>query len=410
MEKYISAFLYIFIFIIVLLLFKLAENEFAYCDLSIKKKRRIDKITFSKRKLHGYIFAFTSIVILSIFAGLRGPTVGTDTGGYVVTYMRIANQCSSFFEFLDKCPDLSNEQFGGLLVYLCSRITNKTNLLLFSYQFLTITPVFLASIKMKDQISITDSIAIYLFIFFNNSLNMMRQSVGCAFILLGLSNLIKERKVTFDAFLSFIFAILFHKYSIFGVVMVLAVWYSFLISKKVLKIIIYVLIIVMPIFMNFASGIIVTITDNASIIYYVNIFINKTIKKDWFISPLSPAGIVSIAFYGGMLVLLYLYSTEYFTQKIKTKSNIYRNEIILRLITMNTVGFLIYISVLFSLKTFYGYRFSAFFDYLYILSIPLTIKKKTDRKQIMYFFLLSAWFMLYIRMSWGETQVYVLGI
>lgn len=411
MALIISGIKYIFVFFIVLFFFKVSEQELSYCDFGrnvTKKKRRF---VISKHKAESLLFAFIGIILLCLFAGLRAQDVGVDTSGYPVNFMRIASSSSTYSNFVSNCPDLSNEPIGSLLVYLCSKITKKTWLLLFFYQFLTVTPVYFASLHLKKYISIVDSMAVYLFIFFNNSLNMMRQSVGCAFILYGLSSLLEEKKINVKFVISFVIAALFHRSSIYGILLVLAVYFSFEISKKWLKYIIYVSVICIPILVNSISDFVGRFIHDAHILYYLDVFVSGKVDRDWFINPFSLYSLVYIFVVLGLLLLPYLFDPNFGRKKTR---NLQMRDCIfsikLKLRTMNLVGFLIYITLLLSMETMYGMRFSIFFDYMYMLSIPLSIGNNKSKRKIMYLFLFVAWALWIMRMGWSGSELYHMGI
>lgn len=410
MALIISSIKYLAVFIVALFFFKISEQCYSHYTLTSQSTRFIFNLRISKQRLIGFLCALIGILMLSLFAGLRAKDVGVDTSGYPETFMRIASGSRTFSDFISNCSDVANEPLGALLVYFCSRITKNTGLLLFSYQFLTVTLVYFAALKLNKKISICDSMAIYLFLFFNNSLNMMRQSVGCAFIFYGMAMLMEQKRFSIKAIVAILIALLFHKSSIYGIILVLPVYLSFSFKKNWIKYGVYAAVLCMPVLLNSISSIVRQFTNDAHILYYLDVFISGKIERDWFVNPFSLYSIVYILVALGTLALPYIFRTSVFgkTSSLQIDANTAR--IITRLRTMNMVGFLIYIVVLFSMKTMYGMRFSIFFDYFYMLSIPLSIGNNKNKRMILYSFLIIVWFIWIMRMGWSGSSLYHMSI
>ena len=401
MALFISTCKYLFVFALTLFFFKLSEQEFRFCSVGNGQRRS----KLSKRKINGILFATIAILIICIFAAIRADDVGVDTNGYPVSFMASAKSAGSLKSLFAKNAELSSEPLGALLVCFCSLFTSKTWLLLFFYQFLTIIPVYLAALQFKNSLSITNSMAVYLFVFFNNSLNMMRQSVGCALILLGVTLIIKKRSYVKVA-LTFIAAILFHRSALYGVLMILAVYFSFNISKKILKYLMYIAVCVVPLFMTSIGNILSTLTDDAHMLYYLDVFIYGKVKKDWFIDPFSVYSITYILVSICLLLMPIMFYTNYFKHKLAFALSDELELVRYKFITFNTIGFLLYSVILFSMNTMYGMRFSLYFDYIYLLSIPLSVKHRKTNKIVMYCILLICWYVWIMRMGWSGSELY----
>lgn len=401
MALIISSIKYMCIFMVSIFFFKQSEKELDLYNPNVK----IKKYTISKRKLYGFFFALIGMLVISIFAGIRANDVGTDTNGYPVTFMRLARSSSSLHNLLTINSDLSNEPLGAILVYLCSLFTDKTWLLLFFYQFLTIIPIFLSAYEMKDKLSISNVIIVYCLMFFNNSLNMMRQSVVCALILYAFV-LVINNKSKLRILIILLISIAFHRSSIYGIILVLASYYALSIGNRKLKYIVYILIILFPAIIPQIANIVAKITADEHILFYFKVFIEGTAKMDWFVNPLSSYSIIYILVSLCYLLMPILFNTHLFQyfKRLNThnKSSVLKNKIE----TMNLIGFLIYLVILFSIKTMYGIRFSIFFDYLYMISIPLSVRRNKTYQNIMIFLLWICWVIWIIRMGWSGSEIY----
>lgn len=409
----VSGIKYVTVFSIVYFCFYIAETKYRVADrnIALNKEHVPGRITMSQSRVSGHLYIFIGILVISIFAGIRSSSVGVDTSGYPVEFMKYGAISRSYSELLRIEPDLMNEYLGALLVFFCSRFTAQPGLLLFFYQFLTVIPVAITAYLLRDKISIRYSIAVYLFWFFNNSLNMMRQSVSCAFILLGTIILLLESKSKIGALISFVIAVLFHRSGFYGTILVLSVYMASKISREKLRILIYGFILFIPKLMTsfvlflYSNG----VFKDPHILYYFDVFfMNRSTNLVGFINPFS---LYSITYLVACIVLLLmpsLFRYDFFT-KVKISHN--KDELVGILTSFNLSGFLIYIVLLLSMRTMYGNRFSIFFDFFYTVSIPLAINGNRARLKglllIMILFIL--WAVWIMRMGWSGSSLYKIG-
>lgn len=137
-------------------------------------------------------------VLLSSFipafvAGCRDLTVGTDTSGYGVD---IFNACAVSTSFADLCETMSSiSDPGFLLVTFASvKLVPDIHFMLFAISFIQISVALCAIAKIPKPNHVPLGYLVYLFLYFNESLNMMRQSLALSFALLAVA-LLMERKV-----------------------------------------------------------------------------------------------------------------------------------------------------------------------------------------------------------------------
>jgi hypothetical protein len=386
--------------------FYISEKYFKSADrTTVKFFRR----SISSNKLLGFIFVAIGIFIISSFAALRVDSVGADTGGYPRLFMLQASSSSSLNDLFRINPNFTKEILGGLLVFICSRFTKDTVLLLFMYQLLTVVPVFMSLYLMRNKISITTGMFVYYFLFFNNSLNMMRECVSCAFILLGFVILINTRKLGLKTLIPFIIASLFHRSGLYGTILILGLYYIGFIRKKYLKTVVILGIVTFPLWMSFLNQLadIFRINDE-HILYYIDVFINKNVDVDWFINPLSIYSITYIIVCVSLAIYPILCKNNFFLGNIRKKTNTDAIYILLR--DYNLVGMCVYLSTLFALNSMYGFRFSIYFDFLYIISLPYAISNanKKFKLQVLIFILMVFWFAWIMYMGWSGSQIYEL--
>ena len=360
-----------------------------------------------------HIPAFIAIFLLSLMAALRADSVGVDTAVYPDVYMRSASFYSSFAGFLTD-PNTSpiSEPLHALLVWVCSRFTVDKAPLLFFYQFLTVTPVYFALYNLRDRLSISIGMAVYLFFFFNNSLNMMRQSVSCALLLLAFSILIKKRKFCIKFIICVAAAILFHRSGVYGAALLIAASLVGRIGQQWLKVSSYILVIFFPLVVAQLLQLLIGAgLADSHVLYYANVFIYHNEDVDWFVNPLGGYSLSYLAIYSWLIFLPLILMGLFFNQKISERrtSATADESLCAYLRSMNLVGYFIYVALLFNWRSMYGIRFSVFFDFMLILSLPLACAGVNSRtkKAIVLLSLLSVWFVWIVYFGWSGSQIYL---
>lgn len=173
-----------------------------------------------------FLFYFIAILIPSLLAGGRADFVGTDVRNYVEPIQLYANTCSNMTDYLNSNVQLVNnvtfsriEKGYTLLIYLCSRFDKTLFLNFFITEFLILLLVLIGLYKFKQQnknFSISMGMLIYYLVFYNMSLNMVRQSIAMSFLFLGFVYLIQKEWIKYLVFV--VIAILFHRTAIIGMI------------------------------------------------------------------------------------------------------------------------------------------------------------------------------------------------
>lgn len=155
--------IYIFTFAIVILLSTIAERS------KTKKKTYWTSI--------GII-----VLLLSLVAGLRDIGIGTDTTTYTEAYFFKAIGCKKTQDVI-LCDDPSIDKAYLLLNYIGSLFTHTTWIALFFTEIVISLGVYIgASLFFKDKKGLTLFTFLYLLIFYNQSLNYMRQMCAVSFV------------------------------------------------------------------------------------------------------------------------------------------------------------------------------------------------------------------------------------
>lgn len=169
--------------------------------------------TKTKSKILKIIYIAIGIFLPCIMSALRADTVGTDMQVYIKRWFNIAEDSSSFSEYIGS---VNSTEYGYLFLnYIISKIPNSFQFFLFITQLLTILPFTIIAYKRKN-INPTILMAFYLIFFYSITLNMARQSLSLSFSMLALYFMLEKKNTA--AILTFIISILFHSSAIIGLI------------------------------------------------------------------------------------------------------------------------------------------------------------------------------------------------
>jgi hypothetical protein len=202
-------------------------------------------------KIAAIVFA---LIIPIAIATLRAETVGID----VYTYMKPLYNCSmyssdlgSFFINLKKDPSLYTLDLGyAYLGYFASFITRGLWGIFLVNALLCILPVYFAVRKINKYLAMQNkgwripywaAMFTYYCVFYNNSLNQVRQIIAVGLIFYCFASLINKQYIR--SFLVFVFACTLHVSSVVYIY-IIAIYYVTRYSSKV----VYVLIALLAVF------------------------------------------------------------------------------------------------------------------------------------------------------------------
>ena len=169
------------------------------------------------------------ILLLSYIAGMRDIGVGTDTITYTESYFRNGSAYTGIPEIILE-QDLPFDKAYLILNYIGAQITNQTWIALLLTEFIITIFLFWGStLFFKENKGLTIFIFLYLFIFYNQSLNFMRQMCAVSICYVSIYYSIKRKWIPFSI-LIFI-AYHFHSSAIMGLI-VPVIYYICLIKNK----------------------------------------------------------------------------------------------------------------------------------------------------------------------------------
>lgn len=382
-DVFFSSILYLAIFLSTIFFARIAERRSFFSE----HRGAVTKIAI-----------FMMMAIPCFFAGMRGISVGKDTKNYYAVF-EMAKRSSTISSVGNGISSFENELGFKTIYWLISRLTSNVFWGLAFYQLLTIVPIIKCVKKLKGEISLSWTIAVYMFCFYNNSFNLMRQSAAAAFIIYGALLLMKiddssTKLQRVHPLLVLAFSIFLHKAAFIGVILsILSTWLCKSkigsLWKGVVSICCIMLVLGYVNVVNYlnSSGIMGSVFAK-----YANIFIYRTIDTGYFLNPFSGYSLTDI-FCRSLLIfpaLIYISNRNCIVTFIK-------NNVL--------YGLLIYLIVLFMLQTNYGQRISMFLDMYIILLIPYAAKGK-NAKIMMAVILLIYWTIWIMFEGWSGSRIY----
>lgn len=331
-----------------------------------------------------YIFLILAIALPSILGGIRAVGVGTDTKVYIEKNFILAQNYSKLSVYL---KNFSASQLYWIITFIVSRFTNNINWLFFVIQLIIMILAYMVSYNNKKRTPMWLTYLTFLFLFYNRSLNMSRNTISLMIIVYSLKFVESKKPIKF--IFSILIAFLFHETALIG--LILYPLYIFVSNdeKKIKKVTITLVCII-------------TVCMYQPL---MNLLINQQIisqKYDIYVS--GAAGIKEYEWILKFIGVIMLQTTSRITIK-NDKFNAY-------LVFMALLDFITYNVAIFS---HYAYRISFYFGYTTIITYPQIRKAfvKGRSRKIMnigyILFLITYWWFYYIFKNNDQTYPYIFG-
>ncbi len=123
------------------------------------------------------------VIMISLFAGMRSLSVGTDTRNTVLHFFTPSLSYRSLSQIITAKHNME-EPFYLYLSFFLQRITKDHHLFLFTLQLLTVGPVAVYAYRERERIPIAVTLFIYLMLFYQASFNITRHCAATACLLL----------------------------------------------------------------------------------------------------------------------------------------------------------------------------------------------------------------------------------
>ena len=173
-----------------------------------------------------------AIILPCLLAGFRSNEIGTDTMAYLEPIFNAAKNASGFNEYMNyswyniyRYNHVYEYEIGfTTLIYITSKIFHNIVPCKFFVELLIIVPIFIALKKYCKNVPLWLGMGVFYFLFFNQSLNLMRQYIAMSFLFLAIVGYMQNKKIR--NYISFqVIAMLFHSSSLIGIVIILIMIY-----------------------------------------------------------------------------------------------------------------------------------------------------------------------------------------
>jgi len=361
-----------------------------------KKESKILGISFGQKKqsLFYYICIVIGLLLPAVLAGLRDSSIGTDVELYGNYWFEYARKYS-FIPYMKMASKQSIGPVYAFMNYLVSIVTDDVKVFYFILSLTETVLVYLGIRGFKDKISVTFAMFCYYTIFYNNTLNLLRQMLAVSIVCFSYRFLVKNQYVVFGVIS--LLAILSHSSAVFVILLLLGWIY---LKKKQAKSDVY-----------FSNIVLFLIVSFVMIAYkpFLKLMVSHHILSERFLTYLEETVVGGRMIRFGFWLILACFAYFAFDQLINYDV---RNKFIISCITT---------SLAFSLVMFmgnvYAIRMAYYFDGAAIILIPMipkVYKLQVDgagkMKYLLYIilglFLIVRWYLEYVRSLNGETYPY----
>ena len=185
------------------------------------------------KKNQRFVLIIAALLIPCFIAGLRGESVGTDVQTYLLQMTKAAISATNFSDYMAakwfmiwRNLYVSDYEIGfSAIVYIIAKLFKNIYAVQFVIQGLVVVPVCYSLYK-NDRIENSlcwIGMLTYYFMFFNSSLNLMRQSIAMAFVFLAFT-FFQNKNYKICCFFTIV-AVLFHTSALIGILIYLVYSY-----------------------------------------------------------------------------------------------------------------------------------------------------------------------------------------
>ncbi len=171
-----------------------------------------------KNKYLYLLFAAAAIAVPSLLAGLRDSSIGTDVELYGNIWFKYANRYD-FIEYIQYADRSSIGIAYAFLNYIVALFTDEAGVFYFVLSFVETTCIYIGAREFKDKISVPFAMFCYYTIFYNNTLNLLRQFLAVAVVFLAYKYIVREKYLV--SVLLLIVGVLSHSSAIFAFALII---------------------------------------------------------------------------------------------------------------------------------------------------------------------------------------------
>lgn len=159
-------------------------SSFIFCAIAEENLKQ------NKKQIAVFFFVI-SVLIVSTLAGIRSYSIGTDITTYGNWMFYAARREANLITYLKGYPEI--DLLYSVLTFFVARFTNSPHWLYFIVGLLIYGFTMNGLIKYNGQISICVAWLCFLFLFYGDTLNALRQSIAMAIVFWGFHFAIEKK-------------------------------------------------------------------------------------------------------------------------------------------------------------------------------------------------------------------------
>ena len=347
-----------------------------------------------ENKIVAKLFACICILVLSVFAGFRDVSVGTDVEYYLVGHFNIAaNFSGRFFDYLIYMTNVQEaEPLYVIIQYIGHQFFHSIHFVMFIISGITILFFYLGLQLKSREINIAFGWFLYCLLLFNLSLNILRQS--CAITIIWYLVLaFSERKLTAVKYvLLVLLATGFHRTAFVVGPALTFLMFSFQSGKKGVSKVLALLVCLLPFSFRLISNVFMSIggLPTKYLVYFRSMYVDQS------------SLMLNTLIY---LLPTIVFSFLYFRKNRKEKRNLEFYLVIAIAEISCCIASNLFVSRL-------SYYFTVFFCFSVPYSARIVSKKNMGRifySAAMLFWFGIMWYINIVVFGYGQTYPYVIG-
>lgn len=211
---------------------RLLYSEEKQSYLKLKNSGLLGKIfNFKERPSHivplyrkiAIVCVCVGLFLPSILSGLRDYSIGTDILLYGNRWFYIAGN-TNFLVYLKWATSSDIGALYALINYVIAAITNNPHAFYFFLTLIEVSIVFLSLLQFRKEISVSFAMLVYYMMFYNISLNILRQSLAISLMIAAYICLCKKGVKAF--LIVWLLACMAHASAIVMIIILPLKWYS----------------------------------------------------------------------------------------------------------------------------------------------------------------------------------------
>lgn len=354
------------------------------------------------------MFSAIAILVPSLLAGFRDSGIGTDTKiyvDYVWNQFKHINGWGQFLKYYQN-EDFQDIEFVYLILnFIASRFGDDVNNIYFLANFVVVIFIYLAAYDNRNRASMCLSMTFFLLLYYNASLNLVRQSIALAMCIYSFKYV--EQKKWIKAIIWIFIITKTHNTGIFYVV-IIGIYFLFQLTSKYLRAILLIINVVLVLILFSAADL------------FLVFFVSKGILPDKFLYYLSSNSDSETLTKSVLINYIFLFIVMLLTYFKYNNSKVFDTKKDLSFYAYSKfIGVILFVT---SLLSQWAFRISFYINYpADILFFPRSLHLLKEKSKLHYlFFLVMSILMIMVIWYWtivinngNETYPYkskILGI